>query len=486
MTAPLFRHAVMLQKFINLAITKTHYTADEICRSSSIRQPDCTADVSKPWCALIDSPKFIKMHLNRSKTSSILALIFEGRGTLYSVQHDSMQNATELDTRFENSNIVDVYVNPFAGVGKDLVGSGKLLEGGGGDAELGELFRVALEGKPAVGGVDLFGGAVAATGSGKLLEGGGGDAELGELVRVVLAEGKPVVGGADLVGGAVAAKPQHLVLAPLPQQHHNKFRTTKWRAELPSVLSTFDIAFRASGIVVGNGEYILTCNHVVSKDDSYAFVNEDNVKLRVTGYASRVIVETNCMPKIRVAKIVWADKMHDLACLRLDDGLLPLPSVKFCPYDVKQGMDVICMSALHGRENTLNAGIISHPLRMDESVSALVIHHTIDLGSGASGAGLLTNSGFLCGLHYGHRRDTMLALSTPQLVAFFKAALVEDSMGSPNMISGLHVEEVLEVDNGENTGVSITSSHAYLLPCSIASSVMADNPFGVIYRHATR
>ncbi|KAK2999975.1 hypothetical protein RJ639_023679 [Escallonia herrerae] len=188
MTAPLFRHAVMLQKFINLAITKTHYTADEIRQSSSIRQPDCTADVSKPWCALINSPKFIKMHLNRSKTSSILALIFE--------------------------------VNPFAGVEKDLVGSGKLLEGGGGDAELGELVRVALEGKPAVGGVDLIDGAVAATGSGKLLEGGGGDAELGELVRVVLEEGKPVVGGADLVGGAVAAKPQHLVLAPLPQQHH--------------------------------------------------------------------------------------------------------------------------------------------------------------------------------------------------------------------------------------------------------------------------
>ncbi|KAK2992596.1 hypothetical protein RJ640_027909 [Escallonia rubra] len=179
---PSSSHVVMLQKFINLAITKTHYTADEIRRSSSIRQPDCTA-VSKPWCALIDSPKFIKMHLNRSKTSSILALIFEGRGTLYSVQYDSLQNATELDTRFENSNIVDVYVNPFAGVGKDLVGSGKLLEGGGGDAELGELVRVALEGKPAVGGVDLVGGAVAATGSDKLLEGGGGDTELGELVR---------------------------------------------------------------------------------------------------------------------------------------------------------------------------------------------------------------------------------------------------------------------------------------------------------------
>ncbi|KAK2969971.1 hypothetical protein RJ640_008311 [Escallonia rubra] len=229
----------------------------------------------------------------------------------------------------------------------------------------------------------------------------------------------------------------------------NKFRTTKWRAELPSVMSTSGIAFKASGIVVGNGEYILTCNHAVSKDN-YTFVNEDNVKLRLTGYASRVIVKTNCMPKIRVAKIVWAEKMYDLACLRLDDGLLPLPSVKFCPYEIKQGMDVICMSALRGRENTLNAGIISHPLRMDEAVNGYVIHHTMELGPGASGAGLLTNSGLLCGLHFGHRGDTMLSLSTPQLITFFKAALVEDLMGSPNMVFGLHVEEVLEGDNGES------------------------------------
>ncbi|KAK3030271.1 hypothetical protein RJ639_039854 [Escallonia herrerae] len=66
--------------------------------------------ISKSWCALIDDPKFIKIHLNRSiKTSSILALIFEGKGTLYSVKHDSLQNATEFDTRFENSNTTDVY-----------------------------------------------------------------------------------------------------------------------------------------------------------------------------------------------------------------------------------------------------------------------------------------------------------------------------------------------------------------------------------------
>ncbi|KAK3032718.1 hypothetical protein RJ639_035162 [Escallonia herrerae] len=66
--------------------------------------------VSKPWCAMIDGPKFIKMHLDRSiETSSILALIFEGRGTLYSVEHDSLHNAAELDTPFENSNIADVY-----------------------------------------------------------------------------------------------------------------------------------------------------------------------------------------------------------------------------------------------------------------------------------------------------------------------------------------------------------------------------------------
>ncbi|KAL7213691.1 hypothetical protein ACSBR2_016256 [Camellia fascicularis] len=52
--------------------------------------------VSKPWCALIDDPDFIKLHLNRSiNTKSHLNLILNDC-SLSSVNFDSLDNATKL------------------------------------------------------------------------------------------------------------------------------------------------------------------------------------------------------------------------------------------------------------------------------------------------------------------------------------------------------------------------------------------------------
>ncbi|KAL7244348.1 hypothetical protein ACSBR1_016565 [Camellia fascicularis] len=52
--------------------------------------------VSKPWCALIDDPDFIKLHLNRSiNTKSHLNLILN-YCSLSSVNFDSLDNATKL------------------------------------------------------------------------------------------------------------------------------------------------------------------------------------------------------------------------------------------------------------------------------------------------------------------------------------------------------------------------------------------------------
>uniref|UniRef100_A0A5B7A9R3 F-box domain-containing protein n=1 Tax=Davidia involucrata TaxID=16924 RepID=A0A5B7A9R3_DAVIN len=64
--------------------------------------------VSKPWCALIDSPDFIKTHLNRSvQNSSNLSLIVKGKG-LYSVDFDTLHRTVELDYTFMNSDAPDV------------------------------------------------------------------------------------------------------------------------------------------------------------------------------------------------------------------------------------------------------------------------------------------------------------------------------------------------------------------------------------------
>ncbi|KAK2987547.1 hypothetical protein RJ640_021601 [Escallonia rubra] len=195
--------------------------------------------VSKPWCALIDSPKFIKMHLNRSiKTSSILALIFEGRAP--SVQHDSLQNEDEADWGVRVGELEGAVV-----VGKGVavgVGDGDVLEEGEVHGVVGDGEGWELDGVDGDLGVFRFEEKEVndddsgrqeeqedrghyARGKGRPAVGGGGDTELGELVRVVL-EGKPAVGGADLVGGAVAAKPQHLVLALL----HCKMKMKPTRA----------------------------------------------------------------------------------------------------------------------------------------------------------------------------------------------------------------------------------------------------------------
>ncbi|XP_059646515.1 F-box protein CPR1-like [Cornus florida] len=57
---------------------------------------------SKPWCALIDSPDFIKSHLNRSiETNTNRSIIF-GVEDLYSIDLNSLDNAVELDNPMKN------------------------------------------------------------------------------------------------------------------------------------------------------------------------------------------------------------------------------------------------------------------------------------------------------------------------------------------------------------------------------------------------
>ncbi|KAK2988704.1 hypothetical protein RJ640_000597 [Escallonia rubra] len=158
-------------------------------------------------------------------------------------------------------------------------------------------------------------------------------------------------------------------------------------------------------------------------------VDQGELIVNLLSFLAMVKVYTNCVPEERRARVAWVDDIYELACLRLDDGLLPLPSVDFFLEDVKQGMDVVSLSALRGNRNTLKPGIICHPLRQDDAYNFEVIQHSIQLGYGASGAGLLTDEGSLCGLHYGHdHNQIMLAIPVPQLMKFFIDAAYEDKI----------------------------------------------------------
>ncbi|XP_059653866.1 F-box protein CPR1-like [Cornus florida] len=67
--------------------------------------------VSKPWCALIDSPHFIRSHLNRSmKTNTNRSFIFRAED-LYSVDLDSLDHAAELDNPMKNEEGTKVVVS---------------------------------------------------------------------------------------------------------------------------------------------------------------------------------------------------------------------------------------------------------------------------------------------------------------------------------------------------------------------------------------
>ncbi|XP_059645935.1 F-box protein CPR1-like [Cornus florida] len=59
--------------------------------------------VSKPWCALIDSPSFIKSHLNRSIETKTNRSIICRDCDLYSIDFDSLDHAVELDHPLKKS-----------------------------------------------------------------------------------------------------------------------------------------------------------------------------------------------------------------------------------------------------------------------------------------------------------------------------------------------------------------------------------------------
>ncbi|KAK2984010.1 hypothetical protein RJ640_024224 [Escallonia rubra] len=61
--------------------------------------------VSKPWGALIDSPHFIKLHLSHSKESNNSTTIILRDSYLYSVQFDSLDNATELSHPLKSTQV---------------------------------------------------------------------------------------------------------------------------------------------------------------------------------------------------------------------------------------------------------------------------------------------------------------------------------------------------------------------------------------------
>ncbi|XP_059645936.1 F-box protein CPR1-like [Cornus florida] len=67
--------------------------------------------VLKSWCALIDSPSFIKSHLNRSiKTNTNHSFIFRIEN-LYSIDLDSLDHAVRLDNPIKNEEETELVVS---------------------------------------------------------------------------------------------------------------------------------------------------------------------------------------------------------------------------------------------------------------------------------------------------------------------------------------------------------------------------------------
>lgn len=90
-------------------------------------------------------------------------------------------------------------------------------------------------------------------------------------------------------------------------------------------------AFRGTGFAVGNGNLIATNAHVLPESPDPA--GNETVVIRIPTNGGE--------PQQRNAKVVAADRSHDLALLRIDGP--PLPALSLQASDVREGQELVFM-----------------------------------------------------------------------------------------------------------------------------------------------
>lgn len=131
-----------------------------------------------------------------------------------------------------------------------------------------------------------------------------------------------------------------------------------------------------SGIMIGRKGYILTNNHVLS-DGNFFSVQIEN--------------DNNCY---RTSQVIKYNDVLDLAVIRIDRPLVPLPIYKG-PQKLVRGQKVVAIGSPMGLFNSVSDGIISGFREMDD---VELIQYTAPVSSGSSGGAILNMYGEVIGI----------------------------------------------------------------------------------------
>lgn len=167
-----------------------------------------------------------------------------------------------------------------------------------------------------------------------------------------------------------------------------------------------------SGVVVADGGYIVTNNHVVSLDGK--------------GDGARITVET-ADGRLLEAELVGTDPSVDLAVLKVDAYL---PSLGFAGDRPAVGDEAIAIGAPLGLSNTVTDGIISatgRGIQLSQDVTVPVVQTDAPINPGNSGGALLNARGELVGIN----------------VAIADVSLGQDSQASGSIGIGFAIESDL-------------------------------------------
>lgn len=131
-----------------------------------------------------------------------------------------------------------------------------------------------------------------------------------------------------------------------------------------------------SGIMIGRKGYILTNNHVL-RDGSFFSVRIEN--------------DDQCY---RTDQVIKYNQLLDLAVIRIDRELVPLPIYKG-PQKLVRGQKVVAIGSPRGLFNSVSDGIISGFRKLDD---VDMIQFTAPISQGSSGGAVLNMYGEVIGI----------------------------------------------------------------------------------------
>lgn len=131
-----------------------------------------------------------------------------------------------------------------------------------------------------------------------------------------------------------------------------------------------------SGIMIGRKGYILTNNHVLSEGKFFTV---------------RIENDDNCY---RTDQVIKYNQLLDLAVIRIDRPLAPLPIYKG-PQKLVRGQKVVAIGSPRGLFNSVSDGIISGFRKVDD---VDMIQFTAPISQGSSGGAVLNMYGEVIGI----------------------------------------------------------------------------------------